>query len=662
MNGVVQTASDALADWCKLGVEAFGMIYSEIIAGTTAKPWAILAVDPASKPEAAEGQKTLVRNACSEAQSSDVLVELALRVTSAEVNVRGRPQEEADAIVAKILRDPSSARGRMQRLMQDGALLTRETLEGVLKVDDATALVYRNGKVVGTAFLVGVDLVLTSAHVVMADDGVAFLDKLAMNLSFSFLVPPGATNRKPVTAAPNSRNPLEAWSLPWGRPPDRLLMPPDVGSPTRLDYALIRLDRQISHLRPLALDLPPDPETTDALVVLGFAGGTAMKWGVGPVTAVKSERLLHKASTLPGMSGSCCINVHGAPIALHEGSIDDGKFAFGSGSKNGANRAVCLSVIRQAMQANGSDPLVARPRSPGYAILDESLVRMWANAGLRLAQQEATRDWWRDQVKEAIGLDPQDADVFPQFHPWFQRKPFEDWVDKSVKGDSSDRLCVVTGTPGSGKSFLAAILRAKLGNPDTDLVVIPATQTTAWSWNDALVKLGGTRGREQELRPESGRLRHVEVPQAAKEVASRNGRNAHTESAPLFVVIDFEGAPALNEEESPWLLFMQELLTMSWVRLVVINAPQTLTETVATLAFEQGNEKYQVTYVELKQIGSVEFRQFANQLLSNADQQKLNKAMQIRTLILTTNPPLPQELLTVSSVLAGIMLERNQEP
>jgi len=24
------------------------------------------------------------------------------------------------------------------------------------------------------------------------------------------------------------------------------------------------------------------------------------------------------ASTLPGMSGSCCINVHGIPIALHE--------------------------------------------------------------------------------------------------------------------------------------------------------------------------------------------------------------------------------------------------------------------------------------------------------------------------------------------------------
>jgi hypothetical protein len=257
-------------------VETFGTIYSEIIAGTTGKPWAVLVVEPSNVPSTKAGKKALFRSACREAQNGGLLVELALRITRAEVNVLGRSQADADSIVGKIVIDASNAQGRLQRLIQDGALLGRETLEGVLAVDGATALVYRNGKVVGTAFLVGPDLVLTSAHVVMSDDGNAFLDRLATDLSFSFLAFAGSTT-KPVTAAPNSIKPLEASSLPWGRPPDLLFMPPDTGSPNCLDYALVRLDRQITHLKPLALDLPPQPERHDHLVVLGFAGGTAMK-------------------------------------------------------------------------------------------------------------------------------------------------------------------------------------------------------------------------------------------------------------------------------------------------------------------------------------------------------------------------------------------------
>jgi hypothetical protein len=363
------------------------------------------------------------------------------------------------------------------------------------------------------------------------------------------------------------------------------------------------------------------------------------------------------------MSGSCCINVHGIPIALHEGSVGHGKFALGGGGpNNGANRAVCLSVIRRAMRANGTDPLLARPRSPGYAILDESLVRMWANAGLRLSQG-VTQEWWRERVKKAIDLYPEDPGVFPAFHPWFQRKPFEAWIDMSMHGQSVDRLCVVNGVPGSGKSFLVAILRAKLSNPDADLVVIPTTQTTAWPWNDALTKLGGVPGLERELRPESARLRHVEVPNAARAVASRCGRDPRGQPAPLFVVIDFEGNASFNGDESPWLLFMQELLAKPWVRLAIVGAPRTVTSTLIAASFEEGNEQYQITDVTLDHIGDVEFGRFANQLLkqsrSRVDPQELNKAMEIRMKILTAD--LPRELLTVCSVLAGIVLQRHLE-
>src|SRR5712672_2858637 len=100
MNSVVQTAaSDALADWCELGVETFGTIYSEIIAGKTGKPWDVLVVDRSNVPSTNVGKKALFRSACREAQNGDLLVELALRITRAEVNVLGRSQMDADAIV-----------------------------------------------------------------------------------------------------------------------------------------------------------------------------------------------------------------------------------------------------------------------------------------------------------------------------------------------------------------------------------------------------------------------------------------------------------------------------------------------------------------------------------------------------------------------------------
>jgi len=133
----------------------------------------------------------------------------------------------------------------------------------------------------------------------------------------------------------------------------------------------------------------------------------------------------------------------------------------------------------------------------------------------------------------------------------------------------------------------------------------------------------------------------------------------------LIVRHHFEGNASFNGDESPWLLFMQELLAKPWVRLVTIGAPRTVTATLATSAFEQGNEKYQITDVTLDHIGDTEFGRFANQLLKQSrprvDPQELNKAMEIRTKILAAAPPPPRELLTVCSVLAGIVLQRHLE-
>lgn len=667
MDSAIDTAAaDALADWCQLGVDGFGAVYGSLVAGTDAKPWAVLAIEPENAPGTQPGRLMLFRSACREVLHVQLLLEFAMRLTRAELSLGIRTEADADAMIKMLSTQPNVA-GQMEAIIEPGSLLQRETLDGLLRVDGATAVVYRGaGDVVGTAFLVGRDLVLTAAHVVMNNRDGAFVAELATGLSFSFVAYEGLQRKgNPVIAAPHSTKPLVAWSLPWGQPPNALFAPPTPGSPDSLDFALVRLDRQITHVKPLDIREPPKPQPEDGLVVLGFAGGTAMKWGVGTVAAVSSERLQHKASARSGMSGSCCINVDGAPIGLHEGSLTSPPPALAAGGKPVIlNRAVCLTVIRGAMRSGAVDPLESRPLAPGYAMLNEALVRRWANAGLRLAT--ATRqDWWRSIVKSAIGLDPEDLAAFPAFHPRFWRKDFEDWVDKNVRriAGSKDRLCIVTGPAGCGKSFLAKILYETLDEPQRDMVAISTTQTTLWSWEDALARMGVQPGLERDVRPEAAGVRHVDVPAAAAAVASHGARSQNAQPEPLFVVIDFEGNASFAGDESPWLLLMQELLARPWIRLVVIGAPPTVTSVLELSTFQDGDEQYVVTEISLKHIGAAEFRRYANLLLrqnqTRVVEAELANAMAMLDKVHT--PDLPDELKTVSAVLAGMSLQRSLE-
>lgn len=667
MDSAVDTsAADALADVCRLGVDAFGAVYGSLVAGTGAKPWAVLVIEPANVPATEAGRRMLFRSGCREALHAQVLLEFGMRLARAELSLGVRSAAEADAMIATLSVQPNVG-GHMEAIIEPGTLLQRETLFGVLKVDAATALVYRGeGNVVGTAFLVGRDLVLTSAHVVMGSREGRFVAELSAGLSFSFLVYEGLQRKgNPVTAAPHPSKPLVAWSLPWGEPPDVLFVPPAPGSADLLDFALVRLDRQITHVKPLDIREPPKPQPEDGLVVLGFGGGTAMKWGVGTVAAVSSERLQHKASARSGMSGSCCINVNGDPVGLHEGSLAPARPALTTGGKTDiVNRAVFLTMIRGTMRAGAADALLLQPRAPGYAILDEALVRRWANAGLRLAPA-ARQPWWRSVVKSAIGLEPEDVAAFPSFHPWFYRKDFEDWVDKNVRRSegSKDRLCIVTGPAGCGKSFLGTILHETLDEPQRDMVALSATQTTLWSWDDALARMGVAPGLERDLRPEAAGVRHVDVPAAAAAVTGHGGRSQQVLPAPLFVVIDFEGNASFAGEGSPWLLFMQELLARPWVRLVVIGAPPTVTSVLELSTFQDGDEQYTVTGISLKHVGQVDFQRYANLMLrqnrARVDAAELATSMRMLAEVHTAD--LPEELRTVSAVLAGMSLQRSLE-
>ena len=660
-------AADSFADWCTIDPEALGAVYDAELRGTDAVSWKVLTVIPENVPSSPEGRTTLFRAATREALRVGLLMELALHITRKEMAAVARPVSEANAVIAMLetaLRDA----GRMQALVQDGGLLGRAALLGLAALDGATALVRRGDIAIGTAFLVARDLVLTSAHVVVNRSVDTFVQELIPDLSFHFPVFNGLVSTQAIVARPKGGKGLIHSSLPWGKPPDKLHGPPDGGSATQLDYALIRLDMQVTHVEPLDILEPPEPRKNDPLVVLGFAGGTAVKWDKGLVHDVSGERVEHKANTLAGMSGSCCINDFGKPIGIHEGSLLNHRL----GGNGNFNRAVRLSAIRNAMRSNGADPLLAKPKSPGFAIFDESLVRRTANAGLRVLPAE-DHGHWRDLVRQVLEGDPDTAGSLPAFHPWFRRLDFEVWVDNSM-GEllpEAQRLLMASGDQGAGKSFLASILREKLLDALSESVFISATQTTAWSWTAALGKLGILPGDERELRPHDAEVRRV-ITEAANEVADK-APSRGSSRAPLFVTIDFEGEASFSAEESPWLRFMQELLGHAWIRLVILGAPAGIRAELIESQTVAGVDRYASAKLLVDPVTRVEFKRWVEKLLTQhqrvvpagdtppADPAKdlpsLTKlALQSLDAVLLQFPR--PELQSACTALVGIMIQR----
>jgi hypothetical protein len=611
---VSQQIADRLAAWCQLEIETFRRIYVRVSAGTDAALWtelnARLTAGDSSDPMA-----RLRQLACREALRVQVLGELALSVSKVQHELGLSESLDADAIVAEVMN--ANIGGRMQALVVPGGLLGREAMQGIQAVDSATAIVYRRNVVIGTAFLAAPDLVMTAGHVVLRDNGIGgigndYVKQLIDDLSFSFRGNSGSAPA--VIAYPAAKDALVDSSLPWGRPPNLLHVSPEDESTRRLDFALIRLDREVRHVMPLDVASPPKPERDESLLILGFPGGTAMKWHVGSVAAVHTPRLNHLANALPGMSGSCCINVDGVPMALHEGSLTSRTFAIdGAQHVVGVNRAMCLWAVRNAMGSGPADPLRKRANSRALEFHDEAMVRRWAKAGLRFAPSGLAQQWVAI-VTATLGVAPDEPGLVDDFHPWFRRDTFEAWVDQNATpGDSKNRLCIVSGNPGTGKSFLASILRMRVPDEVKDAVVISATETTAWSWRDAIEKWGVSLSGPGGFRPDAGVAMHDEAPKAAESVAGYGDRQG-VFARPLFVLIDFDGNASFQTgEEPPWLPFMAELLGYPWVRLVIVGAPEFVTSGLTDLM--QDRDQGSPVRIRLEHVGADEFREFSRRLL-----------------------------------------------
>jgi hypothetical protein len=646
---------DELADWYTLEIAEFRRIYEAVTAGRgDVASWAQLEAH-ITTPDPAVPARAIMRLAYQEAAGAGPAVVIRLTVAVARaIATREIGSNVADRIMEEMSRKQIG--GHMQAIVQPGGFQTRDTLHGACALDDATAIVYRGESVVGTAFLVARDLVVTAGHVALKSDQHAFYHELADELSFSFRIYESKEMSEAVIARPAGKHALVASSLPWGEPPNHLYISPEGVAQNFLDFALIRLDQAISHVDPVDIAKPAMPVATAPLLVLGFPGGTAMRWNVGVVDSMQGVRLKHKVNTLPGMSGSACINVDGKPVAIHEGSLDDNTFSIGGHDKpQTLNRAICLWQIRQAMLAGGKDPLATHQVAAGIGIYSETLVARWARSGLRLAPAHLRAAWSR-YVSAAIGVGPESQGPFRPFHPWLRRQPFEQWIDRAA--NPTERLCIVNGDSGTGKSFLVEIVRAKTDNSAMDVVHISATETTAWSWQEAIQKWGVEAAVPDTLRPSAGVARHDETPQAAARIASLGGRSEEM-ARPLFVVIDFDGSASFPPgEDTPWLPFMADLLGHSWVRLVVLGAPVSITQ---DLLDEWADETRLVsTEINLQHLNARDFRAFARQYLhsdgsSEEARAQLDQAARTHATTLAAFPAV--QLQTAATVLAAIMLK-----
>lgn len=220
-------------------------------------------------------------------------------------------------------------------------------------------------KPAGTGFLVGADLLLTNHHVVR---GLIGRERVTGELRFRFdfkRTVEGDTPQAGVFVEPAAEKWLEV-----SAPPSAVdtLKEPGNQEPAEgeLDFALIRLAVPVG-LRPIGtLDekapgrargwMHPIADTALTLLgegqsvfVLQHPEGDALQIAFGDFLRVGPQRVRYNANTLPGSSGSPCLDARLELVALHHaGDTSHGEF-----DKDGYNQGIPIHLIVARCAAAG---------------------------------------------------------------------------------------------------------------------------------------------------------------------------------------------------------------------------------------------------------------------------------------------------------------------
>lgn len=634
----VYTRAEKLAAWSKLPDGDIGNCYINVRL-PQAPVWEVVV---ATAPAAA-----LKLAACKAAQDGGFLDQLANSIANWEQRM-GRP---ADDIVTML--DDICHSGFMQGMTdQQRGFMRADILLPLVQARDACAIVFRTGPAseqqLGTAFLVRPDMVLTAAHVVMdiSDDGRQWKSELKSGLAFRFRARPNQPQQNLVEVKPASNAALVSFALPYGEPPNHLSRSLDAVAAEYLDYALIRLEQRVNHLSPVNVADHATVKQGRPCWAFGYPGGNALMMDVDVVTEVNADsgRWLHCANSAEGMSGGCCVNHEGEVVGLHEGTLEIAR----SGVRIRRNRGISIGAIRNVQRRGGKDPLAQAASAPGLEFEDAALVDGWYRAGQLLAG-DAGAGAWRASVRAALGgLDPEDTAALPEFHPWFARGEVEKWIDSP---DPAERLCLVHGEPGVGKSFCIHLLRGKL-DPYADLVVFNPTQTNDMSWRDATGQASAADA--SDYRTAAATVRYRAIDSFLGELRERSANGART----CYVAIDFgpEGRPD-RFAGSSWVELVATLAAAGWIRVLLIGLdPYERSVIIERLEARPETEDVAVTESELRPITATEFRTYAKQLAA-ARGKKLKEAQLSAFADKAIAAGVPAPMAMVTAVRAAIELE-----
>lgn len=429
--------------------QAVGRAYVDLPPAAQPKDWNTLGAD--ADPEEAAMAAFRLAMECGQLQN------LLLGVLAQGSNLRDDVRQQLRAqFTAELL---PGAVNETQAMLDGSSLADFELIvPALMRTGRACAQITVDGRGSGTGFLVTDDLVMTAAHVVagLVDEATGLARPgSGGRIAVRFPKPPETPQgwpTAPLDAAPD-------WLAFWHAP-----VTPVDGAPTtdRLDCVLIRLDDAVPAVVPrLDVRNPPQSAGTKHVQVIGFKGGNGSLAfdGASKLDDRPDGRVRHNAAAVAGISGGPYLDWKGQVFGLHEGT-------YGTPQPQ-HNRGVSLFDIRTAMRARPADPLLPAVRKPLWWLESAEARAAWAGAA-------------------GVAWDGRD-----RFHPVFGRQAWQDWIDEAARGSPGvPPLALVTGAAGSGKSFSAAILRARLAGDGDAVVSLPPERLRAADYATLLAQIG----------------------------------------------------------------------------------------------------------------------------------------------------------------------------
>ncbi|TIV60817.1 serine protease [Mesorhizobium sp.] len=454
--------------------------------------------------------------------------------------------------------------------------------------------------VIGTAFLVRPDVAITSAHVAFK----------AQRLDSKIVtVPPPLdirvwfprTAAGPQDAGLVSSNPVLAHSEAHMIDLDKLDRRVNAAAGTRLDFALLRLDRAIDRVKPIPLDGKNVVANGHYHFLIGFPGAKASVWDANKITRIEpaASRLIHTINSVGGMSGSCLIDDTGVPVAIHEGSIP---LVNADGTPKTPpqveNRAVMLKAISTDLEQRVPGLLAALDRPAALVMYEEALVTRLGRRGAQFLADPASQADWEKLVAAVTKPGPSGPWTA---HPWFTdraRTRIEKWfADAAGTVETKSRVAFVNGPRGSGKTFMIDVLKRIVPNAATDLIRL------AWSEGDTTLdtlarRLEGLPG-VSGTRTADGHQRYENVPAIVTALEGFGVAGAAaTRKRPLFIAIDAGDGTGSITEPQTWIDLVVELSRRSWARVVLCGFPEDLLEKVEdAVPLEVACQPFAIGYV-----------------------------------------------------------------